>query len=470
MRIPFATQAYSSRSLPIAAQRCVNAYAEAQAQDAKTPVAVFASPGIHTHVTLGNGPIRGMLAMGDYLYVVSAGGLWRIAEDESTLLLGTGITGLGVVSMAGSGTEVVVVNGTNGYVYETSGGTFAQIADGDFNAANTVTFFDGYFVFDWAGTNKFFSSDFGDATSYDPLMFASADVQPDLVLGVINHHETLHIFGEESIELWFNAGAVDFPFQRYDATVIERGCGAASTIVKEDNALFFLGDDHVFYRLSGVTPVRVSTHALEQAWAGYDAVDDAFAFSVRHEGHKFVTITFPTGNATFVYDVATGLWHERATFDASGGMNRWRVNCTAHAFEKTFVGDGSSGRIGHVHSNVYTEFDDELGIHVVLSSPPIHQDRKRVFMSRFELDMETGVGLTTGQGNDPQVMLRWSDDGGRTFSGLQLWNSFGKLGEYSKRVRWMRLGSFRQRILEVQSTDPVRRVFIAAHADLSVGM
>lgn len=470
MRIPFATQAYSSRSLPISAQRCVNAYAEAQAQDAKTPVAIFAAPGIHTHLTLGRGPVRGMLTMGDYLYVVSGDGLWRVAEDESTLLLGTGISGLDPVSMAGSGTEVVVVNGTAGFSYNANTAVFDQILDGDFNPAKTVTFFDSYFVFDEDGTNNFFSSDSGTATSYSASMFAAADVQPDLVVGVINHHETLHIFGEESIELWYNSGAVNFPFQRYDATVIERGCGAPLTIVKEDNALFFLGDDHVFYRLNGVTPIRVSTHALEQEWASYDMLTDAFAFTLRHEGHKFVVVTFPTGNTTWVFDIATGLWHQRVTFQANGDESRWRVNCAAHAFEKTFVGDSASGRIGHVHSTQYTEFDDTAGIRVILSSPPIHQDRKRIFMSRFELDMETGVGLTLGQGSDPQVMLRWSDDGGRTFSALQLWNSFGKIGEYGKRVRWLRLGQFRQRILEVQSSDPVKRVFLAAHADLSVGM
>src|SRR3990167_6592347 len=144
MQIPFATNAYSSRSLPLAAQRCVNAYAEQQPPDAKTPVAVFASPGINTEATLGVGPIRGMLAMGIYLYVVSGNGLWRVDEDNNTLLLGTGITGLDNVSMAGSGAQVVVVNGTNGWTYTVATSVFAQISDGDFDAAATVTFHDGY--------------------------------------------------------------------------------------------------------------------------------------------------------------------------------------------------------------------------------------------------------------------------------------------------------------------------------------
>ena len=90
-------------------------------------------------------------------------------------------------------------------------------------------------------------------------------------------------------------------------------------------------------------------------------------------------------------------------------------------------------------------------------------------MSRFELDIESGVGLTSGQGSDPQVMLDWSDDGGFKFGPLQPWRSAGKIGRYKARLRWRRMGRFRERVLRVQISDPVKRAIIAAHAELKPG-
>ena len=61
-------------------------------------------------------------------------------------------------------------------------------------------------------------------------------------------------------------------------------------------------------------------------------------------------------------------------------------------------------------------------------------------------------GLTPGW--DPQVMLRISNDGGKTW-GPELWRSAGKMGEYTKRVSWNRMGSARRRVFEVTMTDPI---------------
>jgi PKD repeat protein len=56
-------------------------------------------------------------------------------------------------------------------------------------------------------------------------------------------------------------------------------------------------------------------------------------------------------------------------------------------------------------------------------------------------------------GADPQVMLRLSNDGGKTWITEQ-WRSAGRVGEYLRRVRWNRLGSARRRVFEVSVTDP----------------
>ena len=91
-------------------------------------------------------------------------------------------------------------------------------------------------------------------------------------------------------------------------------------------------------------------------------------------------------------------------------------------------------------------------------------------MPLFELDVESGVGLTSGQGSDPQIMLDWSDDGGHSFGPLQPWRSIGKIGAYRARLRWRRMGQFRERIIRMQISDPVKRVVIAANAEFRIGL
>jgi hypothetical protein len=279
------------------------------------------------------------------------------------------------------------------------------VEDINYYEASSVTYFDNYFVLTRKDTNEFFLSAVGDGTTFPGLSFASAQVMPDNIVGAIADHQMLLIFGERSIETWYNAAGTDFPFQRYDGATIERGCAAVGTIMKEDNSVFFLGDDKIFYRLQGVTPIRLSTHALETQWAHYDKIFDAFAFPYSIEGHKFINLTFPSGDtspngsSTFIYDTSTKLWHERdSTVDVPPNvtdgihlLGRWRGNCSVNAYNKTLIGDFLSNNLAIVDINTYAELGKP--IYGQIASPPYRDDRKRIFVPRFELEMETGVGV-----------------------------------------------------------------------------
>lgn len=469
MKIPFGTQSYKSQSLPVSAQRALNVYAEREPEDAKTPVAMLMPPGITTFATVGIGPIRGLWQLNGLLYAVSGSELYSIDETGTGTLLGTGIVsgGSNAVSMTDNGTQLIIVNGQDGFTYSVGSG-FAKITDVNFHSANTVIYFDGYFILDWAGTRKFFFSNLLDGTTYSSLDFITAMVQTGRVLTTANLKENLLVFCETCIETWYNSGDVNTPFRRYNGATIERGLGAPKAVVKDDNTVFFLGNDIIFYRIDEVLPTRVSTHAIEHEWQNYSTIDDAYCFSYTRGGHKFITVVFPTENKTWVYDPSTQVWHERESFSSSYvGQGRWRGNCHNLCYAKNMIGDANSGHIGYLDETVMTEFGDPVVSEI--TSPPIHKDRKRLFMLNLELDIETGVGLSTGQGSDPQMMLSWSDDGGRTFSSYQPWQSMGAQGAYRQRLRWTRLGQFRQRVLKVRISDPVRRSIISAHADIEIG-
>lgn len=551
-KIPFATQSYKSKSLPISAQRLLNMYAEKEPPDAKTQVAVFGCPGLAAFTSVGTGPLRNAHVMSNVLYVVSGSELWSVNSLGDALLLGGGIDGSGRVSMDDNGNQVVIVNGIEGFIYTLvgfgsaaaatiqsagtgyvigemitlTGGTstsqtvitvlsiggggaiatiqvstpgqyqaepsnpvaqgsttgvgigatfnvtfagppsgYQKITDPAFNPANTVTFFDGYFLFDWVGTAKFFYSALYDGSTYNALNYYTAEVHPNGVLGLVNQQENLLVFCESNIETWYDTGTNNDPFQRYNGATIERGCAAPLTLLKEDNSVFFLGEDRIFYRLDGIIPKRLSTHAIEQEWQTYSTVADAFAFVYTFEGHKFVTIIFPTANTTWVYDIASQLWHERESFETNGrGLGRWRGNCSVNFNNRTLIGDGIGNQLGVLSSTDYTEY----GAQIIGSGtmPVIHNDRKYISHQSLEFDMDTGVGLATGQGQDPQLMLDWSDDGGKTYVPLQRWASMGQSGQTTTRVRFTRLGRSRSRVYRASISDPVRRTFIAAHADL----
>lgn len=468
MRIQFATQSYKSKAAKVSTQRCVNMYAAIQPKDAKSEVAVFGSPGITEFATCGTGPVRGMHLLGGVVHAVSGGTLYSVAENGTVASLGSTISGSGPVSMDDNAAQLAIVNGTNGYIYSVAAG-FQLITDADFHSANTVQYFNGRFAFDRTGTNEFFISDTDDGTAFSDF-FASAEWKSDNVRAVVNHLQNLYVLGEKTTEPYYFSGAANFPFQRIEGGAIDRGVIGSHAAKSAFQKLFFVGDDRVAYRLSGGAAAPMSTDAVNEEWQGYAQASDAQLLTFTFEGRRFVYITFPSANTTFVFDDNTGLLHERESWDQNGrSLGRWRGNCAIEAYGKVLIGDQFSGRIGYLDKTTFTEFGNTIQAEVV--SPPIHGDGKRCFMPMFELDIQSGVGLTSGQGSDPQVMLSISDDGGKTYGDQQPWRSMGKIGEYTQRLRWDRLGSFYDRRLKIMISDPVPRTIIAARCpEMHVGI
>ena len=103
----------------------------------------------------------------------------------------------------------------------------------------------------------------------------------------------------------------------------------------------------------------------------------------------------------------------------------------------------------------------------------MHAYPNRISVDRFYADFVTGVGTnaTSGNENDPQAVLRWSDDGGRTFS-RPMSKDLGAQGQYETRCVWNNLGTTgRQgRIWEISVSSPViRGLFDAAIEGDKVG-
>ena len=469
--LQFSVESAESRSLPVSAQLLQNYFAERQTPGSKSQIALFGAPGLTLFSTLGSGPVRGFQKMGTLLYAVSGDKLFSLSKTGQVVQLGAGISGSAPVSMSTNGVQIIVVNGLAGWTYSTTDG-FQTISSPAFYPADTVFFFDGYFVLNRRGTNQFFLSALYDGNTYNGLDFASAEAVPDLCLAGVQNLQLLFVMCADHIELWYDAGTPDFPFQRYAGGVINYGCVAPLSIVKQDGAIFFLGTDKVFYRLQANVPIRISTHPIEHILAKDPDLSTAFGFTHTLEGHKLVYLVLPNSGRTLCFDISTGKWHYRESTGLTGtSLGRWRGNAVVEAYGETLVGDFQTGKVWKLDWNNPTE--EGQVIRSVAHSIPYHNDRKRIFISRLELDIQAGVGLSGGAdvfGSDPQIWLRWSKDGGQTWSQLQPPRSMGKIGDRQRRLRWLARGQAYQWVFAIECSDPVWRTIIQAHFDMKAGM
>lgn len=456
MLIPFGTTSYRHRSLPLSAQRMVNCYLEPAPLGAKTLAAVVQSYGIDDFATPGTGPLRGALRLKGVPYVVSGTKLYRLSSTGSATELGD-VPGFNFVDMAGDEINIMLVTDTLGYYW--NGTTVAAITDPDFPGADWVENIDGYFVIGEPASGRFFVSANRNPASWDALDFATAERYPDdLVQGVVDHGELI-LFGSESGEVMYNSGDADFPLARVGSGHFEKGCGAKRSVAKAAGTVCFYGHDRIVYKLDGYTPVPISTPAIEQALE--DAVDkDFIGLSWTEAGHTFYGLKCDDG--TWVYDFTTQLWYERISY----GLSHWLASFALLAYGKTLVGDATSNRVGQLDPDEFTEWGDVLRSSA--TSPPILNDNRWQFHHRVELVFEQGVGTPTGQGADPQVMLRFSDDGGRTWSN-EKWRGLGRIGEFRKRACYNRMGRSRDRVYELAVSDPVRRTLIQALTEIEGG-
>jgi hypothetical protein len=507
MKTPILGSAYVARSINAADNRMVNLFPEAIPEGGKEPGFLNRAPGLEFLQSVGNGPIRALWAHqtnGSDFYVVSGNEVYKLTSLTATPQLLGVVSGTGPVSIADNGTQIFFACNPAGYIYNETTGAFGQITDPDFTGAVTVSYLDGYFVYNEPNSQKIWVTQLLDGTSIDPLDFASAEGSPDGVVGVISDHRELWVFGTDSVEVWYDSGAADFPLQRIQGAFNEIGCVAAFSIAKLDNGLFWLGTDArgqgIVYRANGYTGVRVSTHAIEYAIAQYGNIADAIAYTYQQEGHAFYVLTFPTGNATWVYDVSTQVWHERAGFD-SGNFMRHRSNCQCNFGGNIIVGDFQNANIYRFDLDVYADGGSiQKWLRSWRALPTGQNNLKRTAHHSLQLDCETGVGLNgfapmetiylttendnnlitesgdylitdqfSVQGSDPQVMLRWSDDGGHTWSN-EHWSPIGKIGAYGHRTFWRRLGmtlKLRDRVYELSGTDPNKIAIMGAELILS---
>lgn len=472
MKTPILGSSYVARSVNAADSRMVNLFPEIIPEGGKEPAFLNRAPGLRLLATLGTGPVRGLWQFNNHAYVVSGVEVYRVDTDWTSVLIGT-VSGIGPASMSDNGTQLFIACNGPSYIYNSVTNVFSPISDPDFPGAVSVGYLDGYFVFNEPNSQRVWVTSLLDGLSVDPLDFASAEGSPDGLVALIIDHREAWLFGANSVEVWYDAGLADFPLQRIQGAFNEIGCAAPYSVAKLDNGIFWLGADArgrgIVYRANGYTGQRISTHAVEWQIQQYGNLSDAIGYTYQQDGHSFYVLIFPQANTTWVYDVATGAWHERASW-TNNEFTRHRSNCQMSFNNEIVVGDYETGKLYAFDLDTFADNGEvQKWLRSWRALPTGQNTLKRTTQHSLQLDCEAGVGLSVGQGNDPQVMLRWSDDGGHTWSN-EHWRSLGKIGAFGTRTIWRRLGmtlKLRDRVYEVSGTDPVKIAITGAELILS---
>ena len=383
--------------------------------------------------------------------------------------------------------------------------------DGAFSGATSVDIVDNYFVYNKPGTQQW-----GATSPLSPispaLSFSSKDGAPDNLVTLIVDHREVYLLGETSSEVWVDVGTFPFAFQRIPGTSTQHGIAAKDSVSRLGNSFAYVsrnqrGQSEIM-QMNGYTPQRISTHAVENTLVN-KYVGDAIAWTYQLEGHECYVVSFPTIDLTWVYDITTGMWHKwLATDPLTGQYTMYTGSCSAVFQGLVVVGDYEDGHIYKLDPDTYT--DDGVEVRRLRRCPHLVTDLQRQYFDELQIQFQPGVGtlgtasaisngiqspLIINNGTtyvvandvtvyielslipqinastpltDPQAMLRWSNDGGSTWSN-EHWTTIGKIGAYKNRAIWRRLGWARDRIFEVVVTDPVKAVIISANLKASEG-
>jgi len=465
----FIGPAYMSVSRAINAQRCINLRLELDVANGKAPVSLIGLPG-YTAVKTDFPAVEVRAywkASGGRVFVAAGSKVYELFADLTHIERGTLPTAAGLVTFADNGLQLLAVDGV-GVLGLTLATNVATNSIANFPPGAThVACVDNTFLANEGGTQRIQYSAVGDGLSWNALDVISAEALPDDVVALVAFGRQIYVQGSSSFQQFWNSGDANRPFVPVEGSTVEVGCIAPASVVKDEVGVYWLGADERggprIYKASGGVVAPVSTPAMDAAFIGSNnepayVLEDARGYTFRMDGHVYYVLTFPTSEKTWLYDATTQGWSEFLEWTA-GEWKRHRSNCAIYAFGRQLIGDFANGKLYELSPNVHA--NDGRPLRALRSTAYLSKDQQQFSVGSIEVVCERGVGLTAGQGSDPQMMLRVSKDGGATWIPEQV-RPIGRTGEFRDRSRFTRpCGNARAIVAEISITDPVKRAITA---------
>lgn len=489
--VPIGNKPYVSAYTSVGREICQNLYIEQSNSDtAKAQYYLVKIPGLRLLATqTATAACRGIYtASNARTFVVNGTSFYELLQSGARTLRGTLTSYSGPVQMADNGSQLLLVDGVAGWVFDYSHNTMAKLdatqtgVEGWVDGATHCTCIDTYFLVNNPQTNEYHWSSPGDGLAWPGLNVSMKIGKPDNIVGLIDCTNMLWAFGLRSVEVHYDTGDyANGVWQRYEGAIIEVGCMSPYSIARYANNVFWLGSDKdgtvgVFSN-QGMAPARISTRGIEQIVQSFDKYDDCLAFCYAQAGHAFYVMHFQSADRTFVFDIVTGSWHERTfLLKADGTLHRWRGQFAAFNWSRNLLGDNSGDAIYWSDTETYANDNpDGSGVNYircVKTSPIGFQNGVWVRYNSLQVILQQGVGLpentADGVGLDPQCMIAFSNDSGTTWS-TERAVSIGRRGEYGRRSRLTNLGTSRNRVWRLAITDPVPVIIVGLMADITAG-
>ncbi|CAB4153103.1 hypothetical protein UFOVP602_40 [uncultured Caudovirales phage] len=463
--LPFAIPPYSSDQIGVGGDDAVNVRIEKADTGGRVEFFYQHTPALKLFCTQSiAGPSRGFWqASNGRVFQVAGATLWEIYYNGNRVNRGTITTADNPVGITDDGLRLVVMDGTAGYTLTFSTNVFAAIADPDFpNGAVQCWFIDQYIVCLEPNSIYWRFSEIADATVWPALNRVAAEGNPDWATAICVNAREVWVGGSKSFEVFYDSGDPDAAFTRINGAVLEVGIVAPYSLDSARGRVFFLGGGETgagrVWASNGLTVEPISTKGIDGILATSDDLSNSFAKCHTFEGNTFYVLTVPSIDRTLVYDVDLNVWHERAWMDPNTGrFTRWRGQYSCFGHGRVLVGDSFGDAVYSLSLTDYADDKpDESGTFTIRrrrTTPFYEKDRLNLKWLEIELQALTGYGTTTGQGSDPEIMIRTSNDG------LQWSNerraSLGALGNRLARCRLMLLGMSRLRKYRFEQTDPV---------------
>lgn len=400
---------------------------------------------------------NGLFSFENALYSVIGNFVYRIEPDLTINQIGSIATIEGYMSIsANNARQIIFVDGTNGFIYDTIAETFTQITDPNFPInPPMVSFLDGFFVAIVGNTNTFVLSAPNNGLAWtfaDNVEYATANAYPGILTALAVVNRRLFLFKEQSTEVWYNAGASDFPFKRDNNAIFSFGCATKNSIAVGEGLLFFMSldqnGDYSIMMSDGSDPGKVSTSSVDNVLNSLlNPLDVDSIIRKTEDGHLFYQINWTSDDITLVYDVNTKFWH-RMTLNPKIpreefpflGKTRHIANSHAFAFDQHFIGSYKSSNIYSLSLN-YSNNDNEPIVCTRVFRHLIQQNYRALQIDGLQLDFQTGIGANDGIYIDPAAYLSTSKNGGISF-GNEMRAPLGRLGRRDQRVIWYQLGQY----------------------------
>ena len=452
MQLALTTANYGRPRADLPQPRLVNAYIEGS-PGGPTESVRTARPGLTPTYSNGTGPVLAVfeqpgLFNGD-VFSVSGSKFFRNGVEIATVAYST------APQMAAANGLLALVSGGALYIYD--GTTLTpQLFFDDFVSLlppfSGVSVLYNIFVYPVVGSDTFFFSAVGSPGNINALNFSTVQTAPDQIVQSFVLAEELYFFGQTSVEIWDFTGSLTAPFALSPGRTYARGCAAQTSVQKLDNSLFWVGDDFTVYRSSQI-PVRISTSFIEDRLKKSGAtISQMGSMKFNIEGHAFYVINLPALGESYAYDCQSKEWARWGTYNGlTTDPGVFIGNVASGQGDQIYVGSSVDGTVWTLDETNFT--DGGLPIQVVATAAVlvpggVHRCNN--------VSLQCVRGVATSSTPDPVVQMRYSDDGGRTWTSW-ITGSLGFIGTYTYKSAWRSLGIIKQpgRYFEFKIADPV---------------